>query len=248
MRCLNSSYKVACLQCSFSDKEVAEYIQFKKRGSTTLPKKYAVVRVGKQDDSTWVFASNIHLSSAGKQLSSVESRYIWIGHVFMGQGVACDTEQCTIELPLMSDPLCTMMTKVKQCYGHNFFPCVLTMASSIIALHYTTMLKKIKSCPVPLAFGNSGTGKTTALLCGLALFGAHNNHFYCKITKQRVLQLCASTAIPVGVDDPQSKNEISRLMIDLYQGAKNSSITHGCSKPSTTCIISSNFPTVDQQQ
>ena len=109
--------------------------------------KYAVVRVGKQDDSTWVFASNIHLSSAGKQLSSVESRYIWIGHVFMGQGVACDTEQYTIELPLTSDPLCTMMTKVKQCYGHNFFPCVLTMASSIIALHYTTMLKIDTSQP-----------------------------------------------------------------------------------------------------
>jgi len=30
MKCLNSSHKLACLQCSFSDKELSEFIQFKK--------------------------------------------------------------------------------------------------------------------------------------------------------------------------------------------------------------------------
>ena len=48
------------------------------------------------------------------------------------------------------------------------------------------MLKKLKSCPVTLAFGESGTGKTS-LLSGLALLGGQNTHFYSKITKEKVL-------------------------------------------------------------
>ena len=174
MKCLNLSYKVACLQCSFSDKEVAEYIQHKKRETTSLPKKHAVMKVGRQADGTWVLSSNVYLSSTGQPIAMEESNYIWIGHVFAGQGVAHDTDQCTIELPLTTDPLCALMKTMKLHYGHNFIPSVMTMASAVLALHYESMLKKIESCPIPLIFGDSGTGKTTALLCGLALYGAHD--------------------------------------------------------------------------
>ena len=96
---------------------------------------------------------------------------------------------------------------------HNFIPCVMTIAGTILALHYQRVQKKLKFCPIPLAFGNSGTGKTTALLCGLSLLGAQ---FFSKITKEKILQLCSSSGIPLGVDDPHSQNDISRLLIDLY--------------------------------
>ena len=46
-------------------------------------------------------------------------------------------------------------------FEHNFIPCILTMASLVIALHYQSIVKKFKSCPVPIAFAESG-------LCGLA--------------------------------------------------------------------------------
>ena len=245
MKCLNCSYKLACLQCSFSDKEVAEYIQYKKRESPQLPKKYAVKKVGKQSDSTWVLSNNAHLSSMGEPVKMEDSNYIWIGHVFAGPGVASNDDQCSIELPLTTDPLCMLMQNLKAHFAHNFLPCVMTMASGILCLHYQTMLKKWKNCPIPLVFGNSGTGKTTALLCALALYGAQETHFYSKITKEKVLQICASTGIPVGVDDPQSRSEISRLMIDLYQGFMNSTVSRGATKPSATCMISA---TLEQQR
>ena len=248
MKCLNCSYKLACLQCSFTDKEVAEYIQYKKRESPQLPKKYAVKKVGKQPDGTWVFSSIAHLSSAGKQIKIEDSCYIWIGHVFAGHDVASDGDQCSIELPLTTDPLCSLLTTLRDNFEHNFIPCVMTMAAGILNLHYQTMLKKWKNCPIPLVFGASGTGKTTALLCALALYGAQETHFYSKITKEKVLQICANTGIPVGVDDPQSRNEISRLMIDFYQGFMNSTVSRGAKKPSTTCMISANFTTLEQQR
>ena len=84
MRCLNFSYKLACLQCSFSDKEVSEYLQFKKRQSVQLPKKNAEMKVGKQPDGTWVLSSNSHVTSTGELVTVDASNYIWIGHVFSG--------------------------------------------------------------------------------------------------------------------------------------------------------------------
>ena len=248
MKCLNSSYKLACLQCSFSDKEVSEYIQHKKREAAMLPRKYAVKRVGKQPDGTWVLSPNVYLSSKGDLIAMEESQYVWIGDVFAGDGVASVVDQCAIELPLTVDPLCALLPELRKHFKHNFFPCVMTMAAGVLSLHYQSMIRKWKNCPIPLMFGESGTGKTTALFCALSLFGAQETHFHTKITKEMVLQICSNTGTPIAVDDPQSKSEISRLMIDLYQGFMSSTISRGSKKPATTCMISANFTTLDQQR
>lgn len=62
---LSASYKLACLTCSLSDKELGEYFQHKKRHAGLLPLKYAVSRVGVQTDGTWVLGSNTYFSSNG---------------------------------------------------------------------------------------------------------------------------------------------------------------------------------------
>lgn len=66
------------------------------------------------------------------------------------------------------------------------------------------MRKKMKFCPVPLAFGPSGTGKTTSLLCALSLFGGTANRFYSMVTKEKIIDLGCTCGVPFGVDDPQS--------------------------------------------
>ncbi len=159
----------------------------------------------------------------------------------------CD-EPCTIELPLTTDPLLSLIDQLRIDFSHNFIPCIMTMASAILTLHYQTIIKKLKFCPIPIAFGQSGTGKTAALLCGLSMFGAHENRFYSKLTKERILALCSGCSIPLGVDDPDSKNHISRLVIDLFNRAKSGTIGHGDKKPCSTCIISANFTTKEQHK
>ncbi len=245
MRCLNTSFKMRCLQCSFGDKEVGEYIQFKKK-ARKLPKKFALDKVGKQDDGSWAFGPNVQLSSAGEIIDSTEQLYIWIGDLYRGPGVAPASAACSIELPLSIHPLNVMLVQLRQIMSHNFMPCVLTLASTIMGLHYETMLEELNFCPVPLSFGSSGTGKTTALLCGLSLIGAKESRFYSKITKEKILDLCSNSCIPLAVDDPQSKGDISRLLIDLYNGARSGTITHGGRKPLSTCLIAANFTTDDQ--
>ena len=176
------------------------------------------------------------------------SKYVWIGDVFDGPGVARSYQQCSIELPLSADPLCDLVANLEGSMEHNFLPCVLTMASGIIILHYSLMRKKMKFCPVPLAFGPSGTGKTTSLLCALSLFGSTSNRFYSKVTKEKIIDLCCTSGVPLGVDDPQSKGDISSLIITLYNGAGVGTVSRGDKDLMTSCIIASNFTTVDQQK
>ena len=68
MKCLNFSYKAACLTCSFTDTQLAEYIHFKKRGQANLNKCYAVSYVGSQEDGSWVLSQGVHISPTGEAL------------------------------------------------------------------------------------------------------------------------------------------------------------------------------------
>ena len=82
----SASYKVACLQCSFSDKVLSEFIQYKKRKSKRIPVKHAVSHVGCHTDGTWVMGSNAYFASDGT-MTVEDASYIWIGDLFQGKGV-----------------------------------------------------------------------------------------------------------------------------------------------------------------
>ena len=58
---LSASFCLVYLTCSFSDKEIAEYFQHKKRKAGLLPLKYAVSHTGLQEDGSWVLGSNAYL-------------------------------------------------------------------------------------------------------------------------------------------------------------------------------------------
>ena len=248
MRELNCSYKHACLQCSFSDKEMGEYVQFKKRKTQALPVKYAVSQTGVQPDGTWVLGSSACFMPDGNLIPVRESKYVWIGDIFEGSGVAADSQQCIIELPLTTQPLKHLLKLLQVRMKHNFFPSVLTIAGTALALHYAMFISKLKCCPIVFAFGPSGTGKTTALQCGLSLLGADELRFFRDLSPAKVIQLCSSTSIPLGVDDPDSKAGFSKTIMDLYNGAKKGTISKGEVKPTSTVIISSNITPLDQQR
>ncbi len=248
IRELNASYKQACLQCSFSDKELSEYIQFKKRKSVDLPVKYAVSNVGQQSDSVWVLGSGVYISDEGEEISAEQSKHVWIGNIYHGPGVASSLDQCTIELPLRTEPLAVLLLALKQSMKHNFFPCLITMAGSIMALHYQQFIEKLKCCPILFAYGKSGSGKTTALLSGLSLFGADNLRFFRGLSSAKVTQLCSITNIPLGLDDPDTKGGFNKAIMDLFNGAKQGTISRGEFKPKSTVVITSNITPFDQQR
>ena len=49
--------------------------------------------------------------------------------MYSGPGIAKARNECAIELPLSTDPLCKLVDHVFATMEHNFFPCILSMAS-----------------------------------------------------------------------------------------------------------------------
>lgn len=141
--------------------------------------------------------------------------------MYNGLGSANAEESCSVELPLTIDQLCELMCQLSDTHSSTtFFRVFLyTMAVSFIVLHYRMMQERLSFYPIPIAFGSSGTAKSTALKVALGILGIISNRFYCSITKEKIIDLCCSSGVHLGVDDPQSKGDISNLMIPLYNGA-----------------------------
>jgi len=114
-------------------------------------------------------------------------------------------------------------------------------------LHYLTLQAKFGSCPIPIIFGPLGTGKTTALHCGLSMMGITESRFWSGGSKEKYLQLCCDSYLPLGIDDPHSKAAISDLCMALFNSAQEGTISRGTNKPMSTAIVAANF-TVNESE
>lgn len=247
MRMINCSYKIGCLSCTFTEKELSEYLQNKKRASQ-ISRKNAVQSIGQQNDTTWVLAENVHLSSLGEVIPSSESNYMWLGSLYSGPGVPDASNQCMITLPLSTSPLQSLLERLAARLQHNFYPAVLLMGSTVLALHYKQFIAKLKYCPIPLAVGESGTGKSTALESAFSVLGACKSRMYSKVTREKIFSMCCNNGVPLGVDDPHSQSDISKLLVELYNGYKSATVAKGDQTPSTTAVVSANFSPIDQKR
>ena len=131
-------------------------------------------------------------------------------------------------------------------FKHNTIPAVLMIGTACMAFHYKVIMSIKQFCPVPLAFGASGTGKTLALRCSLALFGAHNQHIFQHCTLQYYSSRCAECSIPFGIDDPTHSNELGELLLSVSNGTKRATVGRGSETPQSSPIITANFSLQDK--
>jgi len=118
---------------------------------------------------------------------------------------------------------------------------ILALGACAMALHYNTVMKNYMFCPVPVICGLPGTGKTTALRCGLSMLGAYPQRFWSYATKEKYFSLCSSSSLPLAIDDPKSQAIISDLVMSLYSEAQEGTLSRSGSKASSLAIICSNF-------
>ena len=215
MRAVNRSSREGGLTCSFVDKEVTQFIQYKKR-QVEIPRKTAVPYVGQQPlCASWVFGPKLILDSKGEHINQNDSDQVWIGHLVSAKKVAEDSTQLAISLPLSTESLNTLFSTLGALMQHNFYPSVLTLGATAMALHYLTLIQRNHHCHIPFLSGASGTGKTTALRSGLSLLGAHEKRFFSRGTKEKYTLHCSESTIPVGCDDPVSELHTGQMVVDL---------------------------------
>ena len=254
MEQLNQSFKKGGLSCSFNDNQMAEYVQQKIRAAGRIEKKYAVAKIGFQkktsrDAGCWVLGPSLYFDHDGKPLNPEASKYIWIGHLVSGRGIAPQSTACPIPKPLSLRPLHKLFKWLERNMKHNFIPTVLVIGGCAMAMHYLKLAKKCMFCPVPLAFGyKCGTGKTTALRCGLSVVGAYPNRYFSRGTYQKYLDLCTESFLPLGVDDPKTNTAISDLTAALFNGAQETTLGRGNKLPISTAVIAANFTTTQEEK
>ena len=231
--------------CTFSDKEMVEYIKHKKTTfHNTNPNgiKKAVSVIGKQPHSNiYVLGPGAIFDDSGNHLDSDECDVVWVSDIVSGDGVAPYSLVCDIITPPSTAALSELFEVLPNVFKHNTIQAVLMLGAACMSFHYSTILSIKKCCPVPLAFGPSGTGKTLALRCALALFGAHNQHVFQHCTLQYYTSRCSGCPIPFGIDDPAHSKELGELMLSVFNGTKTGNITRGSHKPQTSPIIAANF-------
>ena len=195
---------------------------------------------------TWVMGPEVILDSKG--CPSHGTKYQWIGNYYAGPSIADDSTACSIALPLNPHAILSLINHLEVMMGHNFNPMLLVLGATAMATHYSTIRDLGFHCPVPLIFGSPGTGKTTALRSGLSLLGCTEQRMFSKATKEKYASLCSTTTLPLIIDDPRSKDSISDLVMSLYNGAYEGTLSRGHGRPSTMAIIGANFTTSEQEQ
>ena len=230
------------LSCSFTDKEMVQFWQFKKRNTGAVPKKKVVSTIGEQSDNqTWILSKNLYINEDGNQIDSANSPYIWISLMLQGKGIAPNCEAIVIPKMLSTDGLHPLLDALHKVMKQNFPAALVVLGSAGLSMHYKTLVEKNGECPAPFICGGVGTGKSLALRAALSLFGSHKTCFYSRGTREKLLQHLSWSALPIGIDDPQKPDTIGELMVDLFNGAKSTTISHGDIQPITTGIVTANF-------
>ena len=250
MQIINSSCTESGFTCSFTDKELAEFIQFKKRKDSGIPTKRVVACVGLQPGgNVWVLGKDVYVSAlTGNLMTADECDFQWIGHLFRGPSVATNSTALPIQLPLTTEHILPLVDAMKKIMKHNFPQALLALGASCMLFHYGTILKENLCCPVPLLCGGVGTGKSLALRCALSLYGAHTQAFFARGTKEKYLLHLANSSIPIGIDDPQSNKSLGELIVEIYSGGKSTTVSHGVVQPTTSAVITANFNLAEESK
>lgn len=142
--------------CSFTDKEVSEFIQAKKRWDGHLEAKKAVSRVGRQENGSWVLNEEVIVGVSGQQVSLDTSPYTWIGHLLEGPGVAKPGDAIPVEVSLSSQRLEPLVQALRSILKHNFFPGMLVLGACAMSLHYEAICRSSSIAPWQLLSGHQG--------------------------------------------------------------------------------------------
>ena len=245
---LSYSFGSGGLTCSFTDKELTQYISWKRRmfhKNEDKVDKEGVLQLGRQPcGKIWILSEDCCINKEGQITNN--HNYVWLKNsASFGNStkeISLEEIACNVIKPLNSTPLPSLTTVLEKCLEHNFLSGLLFIGAGAMIFHYSKILELFKFCPQVMAVGPPSTGKTISLQASLALFGANNskNH-YNSCSKAYCLQRCAISTIPFGIDDPNCTADISDIILCLFNGTISANVAQGGVKPLSCPLYCTNF-------
>ena len=219
------------------------FVHSLKRGST-LKTTTAVTYSGRQPTGVYAMNTDCFISKEGELVN--ECGLTWLKRELFVESdkIVSDDISSTIVLPLSNTRAVDFYISLKKCLNHNALPGIMVVAGALMSFHYQAVIDKCMGCPIVVATGPSGTGKTTSIRAALSLFG--RTSIFSKGTNAGILERATRSTIPFGIDDPakcKSNNlDLGELCIDLYNGQKTVNMRTGSCRPMSTAIMATNFP------
>ncbi len=115
-----------------------------------------------------------------------------------------------------------LMNNIKECWADNILLPLLTLGSMVMSIYYNDFIKNY-GVPTLILYGETGTGKSTIITVGLAIFGlskdamtsggstAKSNEFLC--SKYNCMNIC--------IDDVKAETLTSSNFTSLIKGVYN---------------------------
>ena len=128
-------------------------------------------------------------------------------------------------------------------------PLYILLITGIQSFHYHAIINTYGCCPIPVALGESETGKSTAVMAALALFGCDDIGMSVKMTNAILMERACSAMLPFGIEEgkrasSRSKTnqlDITEVIMDLSNGSSSANMKMGTMRPQTVPLIASNF-------
>lgn len=204
--------------------------------------------MGKQTGTDiWVLNREVQVNGIGNWIDLADSNFVWqpVGgpciKTSMGKGsIALDLEAEIMLLLQSVSSLHQLLTTMQEVLKHNFIAGKLTctcmdksnhsylciflsgvflVAAGAMAKHYEALMAKYNACPLPLFFGESETGKSTAVRCALSICGQHNVGHLMKMKSTSAtinIERSAMSTVPFALDDPKSTEKFRELLILIF--------------------------------
>lgn len=185
------------------------------------------------------YTSTVPLESSHPQV--IAHMHAWSSHLYHGKGIASSGDAVRVPLPLSTKGLLPMVEALTVIMKHNAPASLMVLGCGCLTLHYRTIVDANDECPAPLVVGGIGTGKSLSLTFCLATFCCHKSRFYSRGTKEKYSLLLAKSTFPLGIDDPKNPHAIGELLVELFNGGKATTVTHGDIEPISTGVITANF-------
>lgn len=161
---LNNSYQSGGLSCSFSDKELVQFINWKKKlyAKEGIIRKQGVMRLGKQPcGKIWVISPNLFLDEDGKE--TTQHDYVWmtnlVAFINTPKEILLEEVTCDIILPLDTSIFSKLIVSLKLCLCHNFFSGLLVLGGGAMCFHYREVVELLGCCPQVMATGHHRLGR-----------------------------------------------------------------------------------------
>ena len=194
-------------------------------------------------DEVWMFSPSTQLDRDGNWVECNNSRFVWLPSA---NGLEGEKRlHCTICMPLDDgEALKDLYAAVEAFMPDNAIACLATMASCIMRAAYEQIITRCGHVGVPFLFGEPGSCKTEAILCGLALFGAYDTHLLnSQTTASYLFGALKRTTIPIAVDDINEKTQDiwEELITDAYNNTAGGTRSYIVESFSTIPILSANW-------